>query len=78
MFTFDATYKILVDSLAGLFGNFELHGPTCFLLSHHGPVHCVSMGCHIFDFEGHNVATAKFAINRNIEEGQVAMPSLDL
>jgi hypothetical protein len=49
-------------------------GSQC--LAHVGAVHCVAVRRHIIDAQCDEIASAQFAIDRQIEEGQVAYTQL--
>ena len=70
-------FQIVVDGLAGLIRHFELDWATRLLLPYCRTVNCVPVRRNVVDFEGHNVATPKLAIDGQIEHGQVTGSSLD-
>ncbi|WP_347339267.1 hypothetical protein [Bradyrhizobium ivorense] len=60
--------QIVVDGLAGLLAQFKSHRPSGFLLPDGCPIGCVSAGGDIFDPEGYDIAAAKLAVDRQIEQ----------
>jgi hypothetical protein len=49
-----------------LLGQFEPHRPTGLPLAHVGAVHCVAVRRHIIDAQCDEIASAQFAIDRQI------------
>jgi hypothetical protein len=68
----------LIDRLAGLFGEFEANGTARFLLADGSAFHSVAMGRDILDFEAHYIAAAELAVNRKVEQCEVADLALHL
>jgi hypothetical protein len=60
-----------VERLPRLLGQFEPHRPTGFPLAHIGAIDCVAERRHIIDAQRDKIASAQFAIDRQIKEGQV-------
>jgi hypothetical protein len=73
-----AAAQIRVERLPRLLGQFETHRPTRFPLAHVGAVDCVAVRRHIIDTQCDKIASAQFAIDRQIEEGQVAYTQLNM
>jgi hypothetical protein len=71
-----AAAQIRVERLARLLGQFEPHRPTGFPLAHVGTVGCVALRRHVIDAQCHEIASAQFAVDRQVEEGQVACTQL--
>jgi hypothetical protein len=69
---------MIVDRLAGLFSDFELDGPTGLPLADRCPVHGIPMRGDILNLQAHDVATAKLAVDREIEQSQVPSSAGDL
>jgi hypothetical protein len=63
-----------VERLPRLLGQFE--PADWFSLWRVGAVHCVAVRCHIIDAQRDKIASAQFAIDRQIEEGQVSYTRL--
>ena len=70
--------QIMVDCLAGLLGDLELHGATGLLLADGCPIQSVAMGCNIIDLQVHNIAAAKLAIYRQIKKSEIANTPIKL
>jgi hypothetical protein len=66
-----------VDRLSVL-GDFELHRPPGLLLPNRRTVERVAVGRHVVEAHGHHIATAQLAVDREIEEGEVAHSPLKL
>src|ERR1700730_15195107 len=58
---------VVVDSLAGLFRQFEPDGLAGLLLSDRGPIDCVSSWRYILDPEGDDITATELAIDGQIE-----------
>ena len=69
---------MVVDRLPSLLGDFESDRPACLLLADRCPIHGVAVRGDILDFQAHNVAAPKLAIDRDIEERQIASSAGDL
>jgi hypothetical protein len=69
---------IIIDRLAGLFAQFKPNRPSCLFLSDGCAIRSVSARSDIFDLDGNDIATAKFAIDGQIEHSRVASASFDL
>ena len=65
--------EIIIDCQSGLLGDLELDGPPCLPLSHGCAVHGASIGGYIAHPEAYDIATAQFAIDSKIKEGQVSL-----
>ena len=70
--------QVLVDRLPGLFGEFEPYGPAGLLLSYGRPVKRVAVRSYIVDADCDHIATAKLAVDREVEEGEIAGALLQL
>jgi hypothetical protein len=64
--------KVLIDGLAALFGDFKADRTPGFLLPNGGSLHCIAMGRDVLDFQAHDIATAKLAVDGEIEQSEVA------
>jgi hypothetical protein len=64
-----AAAQIRVERLARLLGQFEPHRPTGFPLAHVGAADCVALRRHVIDAQCHEIASAQFAVDRQVEEG---------
>lgn len=62
---------MLVDRLAGLFGDFELDGPASLPLADGCAVHGIAVRGDILDLQAHDITTAKLAVDREIEQSQI-------
>jgi Protein of unknown function (DUF2817) len=64
-----AAAQIRVERLARLLGQFEPHRPPGFPLAHVGAVDCVALRRCVIDAQCHEIASAQFAVDRQVEEG---------
>src|SRR5437868_5543014 len=69
---------MVVDRLPSLLGDFKSDRPACLALADACPIRCVAVWGDIVDFQAHNVAAAKLAVDRDIEERQIASSAGDL
>src|ERR1700694_5566481 len=69
---------MVVDRLPGLFGDFESDRPACLALADRCPIRGVAVWGDIVDFQAHNVAAPKLAVDRDIEERKIASSAGDL
>jgi hypothetical protein len=58
--------------LAGLFGDLKADRTPGFLLPNGGSLHGVAMRRNVLDFQAHHIATAKLAVDGEIEQSKVA------
>jgi hypothetical protein len=70
--------KIIIDSLAGLFAQFESDGPSGLLLSDGCAIRRVATGSGIFDPDGDDITATKLAVDSQIKHGEVASAAFDL
>lgn len=70
--------QLVVDGQASLVREFETYRPSLFLLSNGRSVCYVAGGSHVIDADGHNVTTSQFAVDRQIEQFEVALLALNL
>ena len=70
--------EILIDGLAGLFGDLKADRTPGFLLSNGGSLHGVAMRRNVLDFQAHHIAAAKLAVDGEIEQRKVAYLTLHL
>src|ERR1700704_4758901 len=71
-------FWIIIDGLAGLLAQFKSDWPPGFLLSDRCPIRRVPAGGDILDPDGDDITTAKLAVDRQIEHGEVASAAFDL
>jgi hypothetical protein len=64
--------KPIADCRPGLLGNLELDRPAGFLLNNSSAVANMPSFAYVVDPEPHKVAAAQLAIDREIEQGEVA------
>src|SRR5438477_5510821 len=69
---------MVVDRLPGLLCDFESDGPACLALADRCSLHGVALRGDILDFQAHNVAASELAVDRDIEERQIASSACDL
>jgi hypothetical protein len=61
-----------IDGVSGLLRQFKPDGTPCLSLANCRPIHGVAVGRNIIDLYGNNVAASKLAIDRQIEQRQIA------
>jgi hypothetical protein len=61
-----------------LFGDFELHGPSSLLLDHGGTVSHLASYADVVDAKLHEVTAPQLAVDREIEQREIACSSLQL
>ena len=59
------------NHLAGLFGQFKLDRSPRFLLHYKGALFDTVPGDNITEPQGHQIVTAEFAVDGEVEQGQV-------
>jgi hypothetical protein len=69
---------VVINRLPSLLGHLEPNGLSGLLLPNRRPVEGVSTGGNIFDLERDDVTTAQFAVDSQIQHGQVAALPFDL
>lgn len=62
----------VADCCSGLFSNFELDGPARLPLDHGGAVANMPSHTYVVDSQPHEIAAAQLAIDREIEQGEIA------
>jgi hypothetical protein len=70
--------QIIIDRLASLFAQFKSDRSTGLLLTYSCSIRSVSACGDIVDFDRHDIAAAKLAIDRQIEHGEVADATFNL
>lgn len=70
--------QVLVDCHAGLVCQFEAHRPARLFLPDGCAIHRVATRSHIVNADGDDITAAQLAIDRQIEEREVALLALDL
>jgi hypothetical protein len=68
----------IADRRPGLLGDLELDRPTGFLLNNSSAVANMPSHAYVVDPEPHKVAAAQLAIDREIEQGEVAAMVFEL
>jgi len=71
-------FQIVIDRLAGLFGQFKSDWPSRLLLSHRCTVRRVSARSDILDLDRDDVTATELAVDRQIEHGEVPSAAFDL
>ena len=66
----------MIDRLTGLIGQFELDWSPRLPLPDRGTVHRMAVWGYVFDFESHDIAAAKLAIDGQIKHRKVTYSSL--
>src|SRR5215472_16721344 len=69
--------QVVLDRLPGLFGQLELDRPSRLPLPDGSAFDRVAGRRNALDLEGHHVATAQLAVDRQIEHGEVSGATLD-
>src|SRR6266436_9594098 len=69
---------VVIDRLPGLLGHLETNRLASLLLPDRRPVEGVSTGGDILDLERDDITTAQFAVDCEIEHGQVSGLTFDL
>jgi len=70
--------QVIIDGLAGLLAQFKSDRSPGFLLPHRCAIRRVSASGDIFDPDGNDITATKFAVDCQIEHGQIASAALDL
>ena len=70
--------EVLVDRLPRLIGHLEPDWPAGLLLSDGGPIHRVAARRNIIDADGDDVTATQLAVDRQVEQRQIALLALDL
>lgn len=70
--------QVLINRLASLVSQLEPNWPTRLLLADGCAIHGVTVRGYIIDANGDDVAAAQLAIDRQVEEGKVAILAFDL
>jgi hypothetical protein len=61
-----------------LFGNFELDRPAGFLLDHGRAIPHLAADAHVIDPHGDQITAAQLAVDPEIEQREIALPTLKL
>ena len=69
---------MVVHRLPSLLGDFEFDGLACLVLADCCPVHGVAVRRHVLGLQADDVAAAQLAVDRKIEQRQVASSAGDL
>src|SRR3954469_17571840 len=70
--------QIIIDRLASLFAQFKSDRSTGLLLTYSCAIRSVSASGDIVDFDRHDIAAAKLAVDRQIEHGEVSDAAFNL
>src|SRR5450631_4947100 len=70
--------QIFIDRLAGLFGQFKSDRSAGLLLTYGCAIRSVSARGDIVDFDRHDIAATKLAVDREIEHREVSDATCDL
>ena len=70
--------KVLINSVASLLSDLELHRTACLALADRGSIERLAMRRHIIDHQPHEITSAQLAVDRQIEEGQVPNSIVEL
>jgi hypothetical protein len=65
-------------ALTRLVREFKRHRAASLLLVYRGAIECVAIWCHVLDADRHHVTTARFAVDRQVEQREVPFATLDL
>jgi hypothetical protein len=69
---------IIIDRLASLFAQFKSDRSVSLLLAYSCAIGSVSARSDIVDFDSHDIAATKLAVDRQIEHGKVSDASFNL
>jgi hypothetical protein len=69
--------KEVVNGLAGLISQLELHRSPSLLLPDDRAIDCITIWGNIFDLQGYDIATTQLAEDGKIEQGKVSGPLFD-
>jgi hypothetical protein len=75
---FTNDFDVVVYRLPGWLGQLKTNRPSGLPLAHSGAIDGVAVGCNVIDLNGDNVTSSEFAIDREIEQRQVAPLPVDL
>jgi len=70
--------QVFVDGLSSLIGQLETYRPPRLLLANGCSIQRVTAWSNVIDADGDNVAAAKFAVDRQVEECKIPLLALDL
>ena len=70
--------QVLIDRHSCLVGQLEPDRPTCLLLANRGAVQRVAVRRNIIDANGNDVTATQLAVDRQVEQCEVAFAVLDL
>ena len=76
--TFRQVSQVFIDRVPGLFRYLEFDRPACLLLSNTGTIDRISVWGNILRSQSREVASAKLAIDGQIEERKVSLLTRDL
>jgi hypothetical protein len=71
-------FDVIVDGLPRLLRQLEPDGPTGLLLPHCGAIHRIPAWCNVLYPKCDDIAAPQLAVDRQIENCQVARPSVHL
>src|ERR1051326_2741397 len=66
------------DRGPGPFGNFERDRSAGLLLDHGRAIPHPAADAHVIDPQGHQIAAAQFAVDREVEQREITLPTLQL
>lgn len=72
------TAEPVADRCASLFGDFELNGPTCLPLNDSSAIPYLAADADVGYTQSHEIAAPQFAVDREIEQSEVAFTPLQL
>src|ERR1700694_719400 len=75
---FASGLQVVIDRLAGLFAQFKSNGSASFLFSGRCAIGRVSACGDILEPNGNNITATKFAVDCQVEHGEVASAAFDL
>lgn len=71
-------HQVLIEGLAGLVGQFEPDGTSGFPLPDAGASDRSAMRSDVLDLDTDYVTAAEFAVDREVEHGEVSTPAIGL
>src|SRR5229473_1469064 len=76
--SFVGGFQVIIDGLAGLLAQFKSDRPPSFLLSNRCAIRRVAAGGDILDPDSDDITAAKLAVDRQIEQREVASAAFDM
>src|SRR5258707_7388099 len=68
----------IMDRGPGLLHDFELDRSPCFFLDDGATVSHPAAGAYVVDLQADEIATSELAVDREVEQGKISLPTLQL